>query len=127
MQQRFKATIEQHRQILSQFMQAVGTGQLDGLMHVLSDDVTMWVDGGGKARGAATRPLHGCSAVAQFVLASTRYLPPNYHTELAEVNGQPAAILRAGPHAVLMIALEVDHDHVREVRVIGNPDKLRGV
>ena len=66
-------------------------------------------------------------AVAQFVLASTRYLPDDAHTEIAEVNGQPAAFLRAGQHAVLVIAVEVDHEHVRAIRVIGNPDKLRSL
>ena len=124
---RFKATPEQHRQLLNQFMRAVGTGELDGLMTLLSDDVTMWADGGGKARGAATQPLHGRTAVAQFALSSTRFLPPNYHAEIAEVNGQPAAILRVGDKAVAIIAIEVDSDHIRAVRVIGNPDKLKWV
>src|SRR5262249_26471596 len=90
---RFTATAEQHRQILGHFMQAVSTGQLDELIQLLADDVTLWADGGGRVRGAATRPLHGRRAVAQFVLASTRYLPPNVNVEVAEVNGQPAAIL----------------------------------
>jgi RNA polymerase sigma-70 factor (ECF subfamily) len=124
---RFKATPEQHRQLLNQFLRAVGTGELDGLMTLLSDDVTMWADGGGKARGAATQPLHGRTAVAQFALSSTRFLPPNYHAEIAEVNGQPAAILRVGDKAVAIIAIEVDSDHIRAVRVIGNPDKLKWV
>jgi RNA polymerase sigma-70 factor, ECF subfamily len=124
---RFKATPEQHRQLLNQFMRAVGTGELDGLMTLLSDDVTMWADGGGKARGAATQPLHGPTAVAQFALSSTRFLPPNYHAEIAEVNGQPAAILRVGHKAVAIITIEVDSDHIRAVRVIGNPDKLKWV
>jgi len=124
---RFKATPEQHRQLLNQFMRAVGTGELDGLMTLLSDDVTMWADGGGKARGAATQPLHGRAAVAQFALSSTRFLPPNYHAEIAEVNGQPAAILRVGHKAVAIITIEVDSDHIRAVRVLGNPDKLKWV
>lgn len=124
---RFKATPEQHRQLLGQFMRAVGTGELDGLMTLLSDDVTMWADGGGKARGAATQPLHGRTAVAQFALSSTRFLPPNYHAEIAEVNGEPAAILRVGHKAVAIIAIEVDSDHIRAIRVIGNPDKLKWV
>ncbi len=124
---RFKATPEQHRQLLNQFMRAVGTGELDGLMTLLSDDVTMWADGGGKARGAATQPLHGRTAVAQFALSSTRFLPSNYHAEIAEVNGQPAAILRVGRKAVAIITIEVDSDRIRAVRVIGNPDKLKWV
>jgi hypothetical protein len=66
-------------------------------------------------------------AVARFVLASTRYLPDDARAEIAEVNGRPAALLRAGRRAVLMITVEADSDHVREIRVIGNPDKLSRV
>jgi RNA polymerase sigma-70 factor, ECF subfamily len=87
----------------------------------------MWADGGGKARGAGTQPLHGRMAVAQFVLASTRCPAPNYHADIAEVNGQPAAILRIGEKPLVVIAIQVDSEHVREIRVIGNPDKLRWV
>src|SRR5206468_6600517 len=49
---RFKPSKEAQRQILDQFIQATVTGDLDGLMHLLAEDVTMWADGGGKARGA---------------------------------------------------------------------------
>jgi RNA polymerase sigma-70 factor (ECF subfamily) len=124
---RFSATAEQHRQILGHFMQAVSTGQLNELIQLLANDVTLWADGGGRVRGAATRPLHGRRAVAQFVLASTRYLPPNYHSEIAEVNGQPAAIVYAGQQILLLIALDVDQNQVCGIRVIGNPEKLRGL
>jgi RNA polymerase sigma-70 factor (ECF subfamily) len=124
---RFKAAPERHRQLLSQFMRAVSTGQLDGLMQLLSDDVTMWVDGGGKARGAAIQPLHGRMAVAQFVLASIRFLAIDYQVEVTEVNGQPAAILRVNHEAVVIIALEIDRDSIHEIRVMGNPDKLKRV
>ena len=93
-------------------------------MKLLSDDVTMWADGGGKVRGAATQPLHGRAPVAQFILASTRFLRADFHAEIAEVNGQPAAILRVSDKAVVVIAVEVHDGYVREIRVIGNPDKL---
>jgi RNA polymerase sigma-70 factor (ECF subfamily) len=96
-------------------------------MKLLSDDVTMWADGGGKARGAATQPVYGRLAVARFVLSSTRFLAASVQAQIAEVNGQPAAILRDGEQAVVVVALEVDHEHVRAIRVIGNPDKLRWI
>src|SRR5205085_8777005 len=69
---RFKPDPQAHRRLLDRFLSAVGLGDMDGLLRLLGDDVTMWADGGGKARGAATRPLHGAYAVARFVLASTR-------------------------------------------------------
>ncbi len=121
---RFKATPEQHRAILNQFMQVVGSGELDGLMQLLTDDVTMWADGGGVARGAATHALRGRRGVAQFILGSTRYLSADARVEIAEVNGELAAIMRSGASAVLVIALSLARAGIREIRVIGNPDKL---
>jgi RNA polymerase sigma-70 factor (ECF subfamily) len=124
---RFKPSREEHRQMLDRFMQAVGTGELDGLMQLLADDVTMWADGGGKARGAATRPLHGREAVARFVLASTRLLTRSYSVEVANVNGEASVILRMDGRAVLVLSVAVDRGRVREIRIIGNPDKLKRV
>ena len=96
-------------------------------MTLLSDDVTMWADGGGKTRGAATQPLHGRTAVTRFVLASTRFLPANSHVRIAEVNGQPAVIVRVGDHAAFVLTIEGDGNHICEIRVIGNPEKPRWV
>jgi RNA polymerase sigma-70 factor (ECF subfamily) len=122
---RFKPTHEAHRQLLDQFMRAVSVGELDGLLQLLADDVTMWADGGGKARGAATRPLHGREAVARFVLASTRLPTESYHAELSEVNGELAAILRVGDKAIVVLFIAEEQGRVREIRAIGNPDKLK--
>jgi len=124
---RLKASPERHRQLLSQFIQAASTGEMEGLMNLLADDVTMWADGGGKARGAAIQPLHGRKAVTQFIAASTRFLDDTTHSKIEVVNGQPAMVIRSNERAVVVIAIEIDNDHVSEIRVIGNPDKLNGV
>ena len=51
---RFRTTPARQRQLLDQFMHAVSAGEFDGLTKLLAEDVTMWADGGGKVRGAAT-------------------------------------------------------------------------
>src|SRR5215213_3877354 len=93
---RFKPSPEAHRQIFTQFLRAVEQGELDGLMQLLADDVELWVDGGGKAQGAITRPLHGRTAVAQFLSATRQRADPGSRAEIADVNGEPALIMRAG-------------------------------
>jgi RNA polymerase sigma-70 factor (ECF subfamily) len=124
---RFRAAPDHHRRLLERFMQAVGGGSYQDLIALLTADVTLWADGGGRVRGAATQPLHGQDAVARFVLASTRYLPDGVTPEIAEVNGAPAAILRVGAAPLLVIAIEVRDDRVAEIRVLGNPAKLRAL
>jgi RNA polymerase sigma-70 factor, ECF subfamily len=124
---RFKPTPEQHRKVLERFVQAATAGEMDGLMGLLTEEVTMWADGGGKARGAATRPLHGREAVARFLLASAQLPGQSYSTELREVNGESSAVLRIGDRAFLAVFITVEQDRVQEIRVIGNPDKLLGL
>jgi RNA polymerase sigma-70 factor (ECF subfamily) len=108
-------------------MQAVGTGELEGLMQLLADDVTLWADGGGKARGAALHPLHGREVVARFVLASTHFVDGDYQVEIEDVNGEPAVILRVGEEARVVLLIAVAGDQLQEIRVVGNPDKLKHV
>ncbi len=60
---RFGASAETHRQLLSGYFQAIETGEMIPLMNLLSENVTLWADGGGKVKGAATRPLTGREAV----------------------------------------------------------------
>ncbi len=124
---RFKPNREVHRRLLDRFMQAVRTGEMDGLMQLLADDVTLWADGGGKARGAAIHPLRGREVVARFVLASTRFVAGEYRVEIAQINGEPAAILRMGEQARVVLFITVARGRLQEIRVIGNPDKLKHV
>jgi RNA polymerase sigma-70 factor (ECF subfamily) len=124
---RFKPDREEHRRLLDRFMQVVQTGEMDGLMQLLADDVTLWADGGGKARGAALHPLHGREVVARFVVASTHFIAGDYHVELADINGEPAVVLRVGDEARVVLFITVARGRLQEIRAIGNPDKLKHV
>src|SRR5205809_1384076 len=47
---RFPASPQLHRQLLSGYFQAVESGETTALMNLLSADVTLWADGGGKIK-----------------------------------------------------------------------------
>jgi RNA polymerase sigma-70 factor (ECF subfamily) len=121
---RFKTAPEQHRQMLDSFMQVVNAGELEGLLNLLTEDVTLWADSGGRVRGAVAYPLQGREAVARFVLFSIRYLPTETRVEWAEVNGEMAIIIRDQNRALLVIAIDAEADRIRAIRVLANPDKL---
>ncbi|HEU5440518.1 MAG TPA: RNA polymerase sigma-70 factor [Ktedonobacterales bacterium] len=125
---RFQASPETHRQLLTGFLQAVQVGDMDTLMSLLSDDVTLYADGGGKVKGAATRPISGSSAVARFAIGTRqRFLPERYRIELASVNRQPAIVIRGDERAYLVLTIEVEADRIRTVRIVANPEKLARV
>ncbi len=122
---RFPVSPETQRQLLISFHQAVQSGEMNALMNLLAEDVTFWSDGGGHVKGAATRPISGRVAVARFSLgAGRRYLSENYRTEVEEVNGQLALVTRANDRVYSVLAIEVEAQQIRSIRIVVNPEKL---
>lgn len=126
---RFQASPEEHRRLLEQFSRAATSGDLDGLMALLADDVTVWADGGGKVPGAALRPIHGRANVARFVIGVTaQFLPMDARAAVVDVNGKPTLLIRRGDGTpFVVVSIDVDQARIRSVWAIGNPDKLGAV
>lgn len=125
---RFKPNPDEHRQILERFAEAISAGDIDTLTTMLTEDITLWGDGGGKARGAALYPLHGHEAVAVFVMGTLRFLPEGAIPEITNVNGEPALVVRdASAKAIVVISIDIRHQKVSGIRAIANPDKLSHV
>src|SRR5207237_3016820 len=121
---RFPTSPDTHRQLLTGFLQAAQAGEMPALMNLLAEDVTLWVDSGGKVKGAATRPIAGRDAVARFALGTRRFLPEGARVELAAVNGQLALIFRTGDRAYLVLAIEVEAQRIQIIRIVVNTEKL---
>ncbi len=108
---RFPASAQTHRQLLSGYLQAVQGGDITPLMNLLSENVTLWADGGGKIKQAALRPIVGRDA----------------GVELGEVNGQAALIIRAGDRVFSVLTIDVEQGQIQAIRVVANPEKLTRV
>ncbi len=124
---RFPPAPETHRQLLTSFLAAVQSGEMTTLTNLLSENVTLWADGGGKVKQAALRPIRGRNAVARFSLGTKRFWPENYRVELEEVNGQAAMIIRTGDQAFAVLTIEVEQGQIQAIRIIANPEKLTRV
>src|SRR5256886_9072482 len=124
---RFPASPQIHQQLLSGYFQAVQTGEMTPLMNLLSEDVILWADGGGKVKQAALRPIRGRDAVARFSLGTKRFWPENSRVELEEVNGQAALIVRADEKVFSVLSIEVEQGQIQAIRIIANPEKLARV
>src|ERR1051326_2480052 len=122
---RFTPSTEHHHQLLQQFQDAVTEGDLAGLTQLLASNVTLSTDGGGRVRGAATRTLHGQEAVARFVIASQRYIQTSFTTEITQVNGEPAILLRVDGHPFSVVSVTIAQQRILEIRVIANPEKIK--
>ncbi len=121
---RFRASREQHEQLLSQFVQSCASGDMDGLLHLLAEDIILYSDGGGKA-GAALRPIRGPDHVARYIFGVLKKAPATYSVQLAEVNAQPALLGYLDGRLYHVLALDVAEGRVRGIYLVLNPDKLR--
>ncbi len=97
---------------------------MTALRNLLAEEVTLWADSGGKIKQAALRPVTGRDAVARFSLGTRRFLPEGSRVEIAEVNGEPAMVVRAGSEALFVLSIEVEAGHIQAIRIIANPEKL---
>jgi RNA polymerase sigma-70 factor (ECF subfamily) len=129
---RFAVSTEQQQALTFQFLQTCFSGDLDSMVAMLAEDVTVWSDGGGKAV-AATRPIHGAHKAAQFVLGLARKAPPNTTPQFSLVNGDPGIIVYVDGLPAVVLILEIDRltaggvPIIQAIRNIVNPDKLRRV
>jgi RNA polymerase sigma-70 factor (ECF subfamily) len=120
---RFAVDRERHRALLRGFTEAARGGDHATLVSLLADDVVLHGDGGGKAV-ATKRPVVGNRAVAQFIVAVTRTVPPGVILEENDLNGAPGLVLRADGRAVLAILIDTDGERIHSVFAVANPDKL---
>jgi len=98
-------------------------GDIDGLMSLLAEDVTVWSDGGGKV-SAARQPIRGRDKVARAALAIVTHAPEDTAFVLTELNGLAALLIRIKGQVAGVLTLEVEGDLIRAVRTVANPDKL---
>src|SRR5262245_51728838 len=91
---RFPASPEAHAKMVDRFMEACRAGDMDGLMSLLAEDVTVWSDSGGKVAGAARQPVQGRETVARGILGILSRAPEGTTVEVIEANGLPALLIR---------------------------------
>lgn len=120
---RFAAASDVVERISGAFLQACASGDLDGLLRLLTEDVVMISDGGGRAT-AALRPVFGADRVARFFQGIFRKRPANSRAEVVLVNGQPGLAGYVDHELVSLFAFDLDGDRIAGVFAIRNPDKL---
>ena len=120
--QRFDADLRHGRELTDRFLVACATGDLTGLLAMLSDDVVVWTDGGGKVR-AALRPVVGPHRSSRFLVNVAKKVQGVPRATV--LNGQPATVFVDEGVVVAALVLDIMEGVIVGVRVISNPDKLQ--
>jgi RNA polymerase sigma-70 factor, ECF subfamily len=121
---RFKPSPAHQLELTNAFIQAVTAGDVDTVQQMLTDDVTVYADGGGKV-AAAKKPVTGREIVTQILLRSLQLIPENSEIQATEINGAGAWIVWTGDAAFAVVTIGFDGDKIKEFRIIANPDKLQ--
>ncbi len=122
---RFEADRQERQELADRFFDALRTGDIGGLQTLLSADVQLVGDGGGKAPNFA-RTIHGADNVSRLLgSVFPSLLALDITCEPRDINGQPGAIYRDRDGRVLQaLALDVLDGHIQTIRAVLNPDKL---
>lgn len=116
---------EKHAELMTAFVTATRTGDLNGLMQLLASDARIVTDGGGKA-AAALNVIDGADRVARFAIGATlKGWREDFTLRFATINGLPGIIVEGPDGPVQTAAFDFDGDRVRALYVVRNPDKLR--
>jgi RNA polymerase sigma-70 factor (ECF subfamily) len=124
---RFDASRARKEELARRFFEAVGDGDLDGLVGMLAADVVAYGDGGGKVP-ASLHPVHGRDAVVRVLLGATggRERLGITGLRLVEINGQPGGLFHdRDDRPVLVVVLDIADDLIQTIRAVINPEKLQ--
>ncbi|KLI97201.1 RNA polymerase sigma factor SigJ [Luteimonas sp. FCS-9] len=112
------------RRLLDAFRDAVASGSTEALATLLSDDVRLSSDGGGKVV-AARRVMHGHREVTRFIEAGLHvWWAPEAMVE-AQLNGAPGFLVHdAGALSAAVWFACAPDGNVSDIYVMRNPDKL---
>ncbi|MEV0913236.1 RNA polymerase sigma-70 factor [Streptomyces sp. NPDC049967] len=129
---RFTTDRAVQRDVAERFFAAATGGDINALMELLSPDVTLWTDGGGKVR-QALKPVVGLKSVAGWfaALGTASYQgvePHEMRAEFTSINGGPGVVFHAPDRVLATMSFDFDPEgRISAIHNVANPDKLRAV
>lgn len=123
---RFNVPRDAHRELLATFMRAASDGDRAAMRGLMSDDVKLVSDGGGKVR-SFMRILTGAGRVAGVFWSVEHQYPSQVVYRHALVNGEPGLLRYVEGKLESAQSFIVDEGRIVAVFVMRNPDKLASV
>lgn len=122
---RYVPSEERQSELLSAFQKAITTGSLTTLSTMLSEDIELHTDGGGKVR-AALRVLTGRDTIEIFLRQVLCKAWPGYELKTAEINGRQGLIASEDGEITAVLTVEFGEDgKACQIFIMRNPEKLQ--
>lgn len=110
-------------EIAKKFISLISQGNMEALIALFNDEISLVGDGGGKAP-AIVEPLFGKQQVAQFFLKlihNATHLPV---FSFAQILSQPAVIIQLKEEIIGVQVLSLRENKISQIFAVLNPDKL---
>lgn len=107
--------------LAKRFIEATGTGDLEDLITLLTDDIVLISDGGGKVK-AALRPIYEKKNVVAFLTGLVKKLKDSVQIQFVIVNGQIGILVDSEEPTI--ICFEREGDCYKKIFMVRNPDKM---
>jgi RNA polymerase sigma-70 factor (TIGR02957 family) len=125
-ERRREVSQQEQRRLLTAFLSAAQTGDLDELERLFAEDVVSYSDGGGVVR-ASKFPVVGRERVAKFVRAFHTHFWNGVEITEADVNGQPSVLLSKEGTTFAVVTVVASGQAIDQVLWMMNPHKLGAV
>ena len=118
----------EEKKMVTQFISALTHGNIQSLVDLLTEDVILFADGGGKV-SAAINPIYSRERVLELLkaLSSSRF--PESKAQQVDVNGQQGILLikEGVATGVICFDWDVQKMNIQRIYIIVNPDKLQQI
>ncbi len=123
---RYAVDTATQRRVTERFLAATADGDIEALVDVLSPQVVLIADGGGKVR-APLLPVVGAERVIRFLMAAAGRSVDGQQAGIVELNGSPGIVVTVDGEPVAALSIEIWADHVTAIHLVGDPDKLHSL
>ncbi|WP_437675897.1 RNA polymerase sigma factor SigJ [Sorangium sp. So ce131] len=115
---------DRQERLLAAFQAAVASGGTEDLAALLSDDIELCADGGGKVP-TVLHVLRGKAEVLDFIGRALREYWSAYAWDAADINGGRGVVLRKDGAATACVSFAYDErGAATNIYIVRNPDKL---
>ncbi|WP_083443646.1 RNA polymerase sigma-70 factor [Ornithinibacillus contaminans] len=114
---------EKNTLLINRFIEAFQMQNMDALLELISENVTLFSDGGGKVT-AAIRPIVSSSNVLSLLYGIMKKAPEDFYFEVKNVNRQPAVVIYMNGKIQSILSFYISNEKIVEMYITMNPDKL---
>jgi RNA polymerase sigma factor (sigma-70 family) len=123
-EERHTPPLERQQALLEAFRLAITEGATARLANLLSAEVRLSADGGGKVP-TLLEPLHGKSTVLDFLASRLSHYWANYEWREADINGGCGFVMCREGNVVATVTFGYDRSgQAMDIFIVRNPDKL---